>query len=263
METKMNAEAEQQAEKVRYQKKRPSFVRVKQLSPASVGFNLHARVGKIKPIMRRLNLDGSRLRIYEAVIGDETGSILLSLRNDQIDRVNEGDVVILRNAKIDMVNNGFMRVAIDRWGLIQVVDTEQGVQVINSDNNLSAVEYELVKEEPQRNRGGGRDRGGRGRGRGRGRGPRDNNNQGQGRGQFRDDNRRNRNRNRGNMNMDNNNDNNQNQGRNDNNNTNNDNMGNNNRQRGSGPQRDGGRGRGRGRNRGRNQNQNQNQNNYD
>eukprot|EP00490_Sorites_sp_Unknown_P008159 CAMPEP_0114656016 /NCGR_PEP_ID=MMETSP0191-20121206/11730_1 /TAXON_ID=126664 /ORGANISM="Sorites sp." /LENGTH=89 /DNA_ID=CAMNT_0001872425 /DNA_START=360 /DNA_END=630 /DNA_ORIENTATION=- len=42
-----------------------------------------------------------------------------------------------------MVNNGFMRVAIDRWGLIQSVESERMNEEINSKDNLSNVEYEL------------------------------------------------------------------------------------------------------------------------
>jgi len=149
----------------------PVFSKVEDLSPASVGFNLIVKVSKIKPIMNRLNLDGTRLRISEAIIGDKTASVILSLRNDQIGMVEEGNCLILRNAKIDMVNNGYMRVAIDRWGLIEKVDEEQGGdKEINLKNNLSEVEYELVKE-ANNDDNYGRGRGGRrGRGRGRGRG---------------------------------------------------------------------------------------------
>eukprot|EP00484_Ammonia_sp_Unknown_P019508 CAMPEP_0197042070 /NCGR_PEP_ID=MMETSP1384-20130603/18522_1 /TAXON_ID=29189 /ORGANISM="Ammonia sp." /LENGTH=181 /DNA_ID=CAMNT_0042473109 /DNA_START=107 /DNA_END=653 /DNA_ORIENTATION=- len=125
---------------------KPEFIKVDQLSPASVGFNLIVKVGPIKPIMNRLNLDGTRLRISEALIGDATASIILSLRNDQIGMVKTDDTLILRNAKIDMVNNGYMRVAIDRWGLIQKVAEDQTQEVLNDKNNLSTVEYELVKE---------------------------------------------------------------------------------------------------------------------
>jgi len=155
---------------------RPVFQKVGELSPASVGFNLIVKVGKIKPIMNRLNLDGTSLRISEAIIGDGTACIILSLRNDQIAMVDEDNVLILRNAKIDMVNNGYMRVAIDRWGLIEKAQDDQMADDIKFENNLSEVEYELVKE-PQgndmgRGRGNRRGRGGgrrRGRGRGRGR----------------------------------------------------------------------------------------------
>ena len=77
-----------------------SFVKVDSLDPMSVGFNVIVRVGKITSSINRLHLDGSRLRISEALIGDETGSILLSLRNDQIGMVEEGKCYILRNAKV-------------------------------------------------------------------------------------------------------------------------------------------------------------------
>jgi len=141
---------------------KPSFIKVEELSPASVGFNLVVKVAKIKTIMNRLNLDGNRLRISEAIIGDATACVILSLRNDQINAVSEGDCLILRNAKIDMVKSGYMRVAIDRWGLIEKVD-ESPIDEINEKTNMSDVEYELIP--PKTNN----DAGGRGGGRGRGR----------------------------------------------------------------------------------------------
>lgn len=49
--------------------------------------------------------------------------------------------VILRNAKIDMFK-GSMRLAVDKWGLVQV--TEPAKFVVKEENNLSLVEYELV-----------------------------------------------------------------------------------------------------------------------
>jgi len=166
-EAKDTATSEESAVKL----SRPVFCKVGELSPASVGFNLIVKVGKIKPIMNRLNLDGTSLKISEAIIGDATGCIILSLRNDQIAMVEEGNCLILRNAKIDMVNNGYMRVAIDRWGLIEKVVDNQMEDEMKMDNNLSEVEYELVKEPNgdgmgRRGRGRGRGRGRRGRGRG-------------------------------------------------------------------------------------------------
>merc|ERR1712228_729616 len=96
----------------------PTFIKINELSPASVGVNFHCKVNAITTVINRLNLDGTRLRISEALVGDETGLILLSLRNDQIDLVKEGMSLIMRNAKVD----------------------------IESGENLSNVEYELVKE---------------------------------------------------------------------------------------------------------------------
>jgi replication factor A1 len=52
-----------------------------------------------------------------------------------------GTTVILRNAKIDMFK-GSMRLAVDKWGRVEV--TEPAEFVVKEDNNLSLVEYELV-----------------------------------------------------------------------------------------------------------------------
>lgn len=55
--------------------------------------------------------------------------------------MNPGATIILRNAKIDMFK-GSMRLAVDRWGRIEV--TEPANFEVREDNNLSLVEYELV-----------------------------------------------------------------------------------------------------------------------
>jgi len=58
-----------------------------------------------------------------------------------VDLMKAGSTVILRNAKIDMFK-GSMRLAVDKWGRVEV--TEPADFVVKEDNNLSLVEYELV-----------------------------------------------------------------------------------------------------------------------
>jgi replication factor A1 len=55
--------------------------------------------------------------------------------------MNPGATIILRNAKIDMFK-GSMRLAVDKWGRIEV--TEPANFEVREDNNLSLIEYELV-----------------------------------------------------------------------------------------------------------------------
>lgn len=52
-----------------------------------------------------------------------------------------GTSMIIRNGKIDMFK-GSMRLAVDRWGRIEVTDPV--TFEVKEDNNLSLVEYELV-----------------------------------------------------------------------------------------------------------------------
>lgn len=61
-----------------------------------------------------------------------------------MDLVKEGSTLTLRNAKIDMFK-GSMRLAVDRWGRVEVA--EPASFTVKEDNNLSLIEYELVNVE--------------------------------------------------------------------------------------------------------------------
>lgn len=58
-----------------------------------------------------------------------------------VDLMRPEATIILRNAKIDMFK-GSMRLAVDKWGRVEV--TEPAQFVVKEDNNLSLIEYELV-----------------------------------------------------------------------------------------------------------------------
>ncbi|CAL0303878.1 unnamed protein product [Lupinus luteus] len=132
-------------------KRKPVFIKVEQLKPGTNGHTLTVKVVSsepVKSIPNRATRSSSLLarpsrpsRIAESLIGDETGTILFTARNEQVDLMTPGSTVILRNAKIDMFK-GSMRLAVDKWGRIEV--TEPATFVVKEDNNLSLVEYELV-----------------------------------------------------------------------------------------------------------------------
>ncbi|KAK2370662.1 hypothetical protein P8452_57783 [Trifolium repens] len=130
------------------QKRKPVFVKVDQLKPGTNGHTLTVKVVNSSPVKTvpnrggRSSLIASRpSRIAECLIGDETGSIIFTARNEQVDLMNPGATIILRNAKIDMFK-GSMRLAVDKWGRIEV--TEPANFEVREDNNLSLIEYELV-----------------------------------------------------------------------------------------------------------------------
>ncbi|KAJ0745195.1 putative nucleic acid-binding protein [Helianthus annuus] len=58
--------------------------------------------------------------------------------------MKEGSPIILRNAKIDMFK-GLMRLAVDKWGRVEV--TEPADFSIKEDNSLSLIEFELMTVE--------------------------------------------------------------------------------------------------------------------
>ncbi|KAL5059278.1 hypothetical protein RYX36_030882 [Vicia faba] len=53
--------------------------------------------------------------ISECLISGETGSIIFTTRNDQVELMKAGNTVIIRNAKIDMFK-GSIRLDVDKWG---------------------------------------------------------------------------------------------------------------------------------------------------
>ncbi|KAJ0259818.1 hypothetical protein HA466_0061160 [Hirschfeldia incana] len=131
------------------EKKKPVFVKVDQLKPGTSGHTLTVKVVSQTSVPQKPNAASSSHhlrpnRISECLVGDETASILFTARNDQVDLMKPGATVNLRNAKIDMFK-GSMRLAVDKWGRIEV--TEPVEMTVKEDNNLSLVEYELVNVE--------------------------------------------------------------------------------------------------------------------
>ncbi|KAI7728879.1 hypothetical protein M8C21_023295 [Ambrosia artemisiifolia] len=131
-------------------KRKPVFVKVGDLKPGTNGHTLAVKVLSSTTVLDKKVRNtssfsgrpgGSNTRIAECLVGDETGTILFTARNDQVDLMKAGSTVIIRNAKIDMFK-GSMRLAVDKWGRIEV--TDPATFTVKEDNNLSLVEYELV-----------------------------------------------------------------------------------------------------------------------
>jgi len=120
----------------------PVFITADQLKPGSSGHNLVLKVVSSQIVVDKQRPDGTKIQVSEAVVGDHTGCITLTARNDQIKTVQAGNTIIIRNSKIDMFK-GFMRLAVDKWGTISLAPQPATFQV-KTENNLSTVEYELV-----------------------------------------------------------------------------------------------------------------------
>ncbi|KAJ0250917.1 Uncharacterized protein HA466_0133350 [Hirschfeldia incana] len=138
-------------------KRKPVFVKVEQLKPGTTGHTLTVKVvdaNPVVPVARKTRPGTSSMmsrpsqpsRIAECLIGDETGCILFTARNDQVDLMKPGETVILRNSRIDMYK-GTMRLGVDKWGRIEA--TEPASFTVKEDNNLSLVEYELINVNDQ------------------------------------------------------------------------------------------------------------------
>ncbi|KAI3837706.1 hypothetical protein MKW98_027065, partial [Papaver atlanticum] len=94
------------------------FTKVDQLRPGTSGHTLTVKVVDAKMVLQKGGPPMRQMRIAECLVGDETGLIIFTARNDQVDLMKDGSTVILRNAKIDMFK-GSMRLAVDKWGRVE------------------------------------------------------------------------------------------------------------------------------------------------
>ncbi|MBA0746573.1 hypothetical protein Gogos_009079 [Gossypium gossypioides] len=127
--------------------RKPIFTKVDQLRPGTSGHTLTIKVVNTKMVLQKGRPDGPQvrqIRIAESLVGDETGMIIFTARNEQgivFDFMKEGATLTLRNAKIDMFK-GSMRLAVDKWGRVEVAEPHSFK--VKEDNNLSLIEYELI-----------------------------------------------------------------------------------------------------------------------
>jgi replication factor A1 len=145
-------------------------VKVEGLDPESRQVNVTVKVvtkGEARETVSRR--DGSTHKVVDALVGDETGAVYLTLWDDNIEKVNEGDTINVKNGYVTLFR-GSMRLNIGRYGSLET--GAPPIENVNADNNLSNKEYPM----PERRRDSGfrpryRDEGGGGYGgRGRGRG---------------------------------------------------------------------------------------------
>jgi replication factor A1 len=128
------------------------------LTPASRAVNVIAKVVS-KSEVRNISAgrDGSPHRVCDALVGDETGSVYLTLWDDNIEKVNAEDTIKVGNGYVSLFR-GNMRLNVGRYGTIEVAKEALAGEV-NTENNLSSKVYEQERR-PFRERGdfGGRER---------------------------------------------------------------------------------------------------------
>lgn len=137
--------------------RQPVDAKVGELTPASRAVNVIAKVVS-KSEVRNIaaGRDGSPHRVCDALVGDGTGCVYLTLWDDNIEKVNIEDTIKVGNGYVSLFR-GNMRLNVGRYGTIEVAK-EALVGEVNTENNLSNKVYEQERR-PFRGRG---DFGGRG-----------------------------------------------------------------------------------------------------
>lgn len=83
----------------------------------------HRLVGDVDVVVDKLRVDGSRVLVAEVEVGDETGSVSLRARDDQIDLLrkvsHDNGAIVLRNAQIELYQGRYLRLAVSKWGKME------------------------------------------------------------------------------------------------------------------------------------------------
>jgi replication factor A1 len=127
------------------------LVKVETLTPNSRGVNTIVKVvskGEVRSVTGR---DYSVRRVADALVGDETACIYMTLWDDKIDAINEEATLRITNGYINLFR-GNMRLNIGKYGSYELVE-DSPITEVNTENNLSDKRYE---QERRFNRGGGR-----------------------------------------------------------------------------------------------------------
>jgi len=114
------------------------WVKVKDLTPDSKNVNTTVKVvsaGEERSIASKF---GGERRLKEFTVGDDSGTVVMTLWEDQVNLANEGDSIQIENGYISLVR-GNMRLNIGKYG--KFLKAKEAVATVNLENNVSAKEY--------------------------------------------------------------------------------------------------------------------------
>ncbi len=113
------------------------FTKINELRVGSRGINVKIRVLELfdpRDVLSRHT--GERHTVREALVGDETGVILLTLWNENCEKVEIGKTYDLLNANTTVFRNS-LRLGIGRKGKIVESSEEIPEDIVNTENNIS------------------------------------------------------------------------------------------------------------------------------
>jgi len=133
------------------------YIKIADLKPESRKVNLLVKViGVDEP--RDIETRYGSKHLAEATIADDSGSLIMTLWEEQVGTIEKGDVLQIENAYISLVR-GTMRLNLGRYGKMHKLDEELEV---NTEPNMSFKVYEGRSRPPRSggSRGGSHPRGG-------------------------------------------------------------------------------------------------------
>ncbi len=135
------------------------LTKVKDLTPSSKQVNILAKVVSVGDAKEVMGKYGDPRKVAEAVIGDDTATVTLSLWNDQIGQIAKDDIVLIDNGYVSLVR-GHIRLNVGRYGNLN--KSTEAMASVNTALDMSAQEFQSERRYFGGGGGGGGGFGGRG-----------------------------------------------------------------------------------------------------
>jgi replication factor A1 len=116
----------------------PVELKVKELTPQTKSVNLTIRVVKMGEPEAVPARGGGVRHVTEAVVGDETASIIMSLWEKQAEGITENAVLRIENGYISLVR-GHMRLNVGKYG--RMSSSNESIPEVNEEENLSEADH--------------------------------------------------------------------------------------------------------------------------
>ncbi len=113
--------------------------KVEELNPGSRSVDVLIKVLEINPAREVTTKDGLSHNVADALVGDETGSIILSLWDNDIPRVKVDQTISIKNGYVSLFR-GTMRLNIGKYGTLE--ETTETIANVNRENNISNRSYD-------------------------------------------------------------------------------------------------------------------------
>ncbi len=113
-------------------------VKVKDLTPQSKSVNLTVKVVSVGKPQSVASKSGGTRQVTEVVVGDDTGTVIMSLWDRQAEGVQDGQVLRIDNGYVSLVK-GRVHLNVGRYG--RILRGQGTVPSVNTENNVSEVDH--------------------------------------------------------------------------------------------------------------------------
>lgn len=133
-----------------------AMMKIADLGPRSRNVNTVFKVVEIGEVREVRSRDGSDHTVADITVGDDTGTVIMALWDENISKVEEGSSYLIKNGYTTLFR-GSIRLNVGRYG--ELGPSEEDVGEIKEDNNISDRNYPDERRRPYGTFGSGEYRG--------------------------------------------------------------------------------------------------------